>query len=185
MERIARTLTLVCLIFAAHTLPDVAHAEIPSMQALAEDAGRKASECKRAGLHNRRAGKEAKWADECTSTCSHAYSLLSRAYRTHQDKQNREMALAQMERCKQAYSVNRSPESAPVEEEITMPATIEEMAAQMLTMKSTRKLKNDPCVAGANAIQRRKIGREQARHFWDGCVRNYKSEMEMRRMFGP
>ena len=179
MRKLTRCLISICLMLAGYASIDTVAADTLSMSAFAREAAEKARECHRAAHDSRKAGqRDTQRADECTAACRQA-SIL---YKRQGEGQKRQRA--QMERCTQVYNNYKSPESAPVEEEITMPTTVEEMATRMSAMKSKGRLKNDPCVAGVNAIHHRQFGLEQAKHYWEGCVRNYKSRMQAKRLYG-
>ncbi|TCK17691.1 hypothetical protein DFR30_0932 [Thiogranum longum] len=182
MQKIIRYLTSACLFFAGYVSTGVVYADASSMQALADDAVGKARECSQASAMNRKTGQyNNTLVDECSLACSRAYQGLSGSNRK---PPSQEQQLAQMERCKRAYNNYKSPETASVEDEITMPTTVEEMATRMSAMKREGRTKNDPCVDGVKGIRHRQLGLEQAKLFWNRCVQRYKMDMKMRRATG-
>ena len=181
MNKITRCLISACLIFAGYVSTGVVYADASSMKALADDAVGKASECSQASALNRKAGQyNNTLVDECSLACSRAYQDLSDSNRK---PPSQERQLAQMERCKQAYSDYKSPETAPVEED-AMPTTVEEMATRMSTMKTGKRANREYCAPGVTAIRHRKIDLKQAKRFWDGCLRGHKQYMQQNRMYG-
>lgn len=181
MNKTTGCLVSACLFFADYVSTGVVYADTSSMKVLAEDALEKSRECSQASARNRKAGQyNNTLVDECSLVCSRAYQNLSGS-----DKKppNQERQLAQMERCKQAYSDYKSPETAPVDED-AMPATLEEMATRMSTMKTGKRANREYCAPGVAAIRHRKIDLKQAKRYWDGCLRGHKQYMQQNRMYG-
>jgi|GEM_PF-3146473 len=186
MKTITRCLISACLIFADYVSTGVVYADASSMKALADDALEKTRECRLVSQNSINAGQKNRLANECSGACNAAHSLLSRQgnFKPAQQKQKTREKLAQMERCKQAYSDFKSPETAPVEEEDAMPTTVEEMATRMSTMKTGKRANREYCAPGVTAIRHRKIDLKQAKRFWDGCLRGHKQYMQQNRMYG-
>jgi len=185
MNKITGYLTSVCLIFAGYVSTGVVYADASSMKALADDALEKTRECRLVSQNSINAGQKNRLANECSGACNAAHSLLSRQgnFKPAQQKQKTREKLAQMERCKQAYSDYKSPETAPAEED-AMPTTVEEMATRMSTMKTGKRANREYCAPGVAAIRHRKIDLKQAKRFWDGCLRGHKQYMQQNRMYG-
>ena len=182
MNKITRCLISACLIFAGYVSPGVVHADASSMQALAADAVEKSRECSQASAMNRKAGQyNNTLVDECSVVCSRAYSLLTDRYK---NPPSQAQQLDQVERCNRAYSNYKSPETAPIEEEFTMPTTVEEMVSRMSAMKREGRTSSNPCLQGVKAIRQRKLGLEQSKFLWNRCVQQYKMDMKMRRATG-
>ena len=182
MKKITRCLISVCLIFAGYVSTGVVYADASSMKALADDALEKSRECSQASARNRKAGQyNNTLVDECSLACSRAYQDLSDSNRK---PPNQERQLAQMERCKRAYNNYKSPETASFEDEIAMPATVEEMASKMSAMKRKGKSNSNPCLDGEKAIRQRHFDLERAKYYWGRCVQQYKMDMKMRRVTG-
>jgi len=180
MNRKTGYLLTASLFLTAYASTGVVQADTVSMQALAEDALGKSRECSQVSSLNRNAGQyNNTLVDKCSLACSRAHSLLAER---HKYPPSQEQQLAQVGRCKQAYNNYKSPETASVEEEISMPTTVEEMVSRMPAMK--REGKRDSCVKGVKLIQRKQLGLEQAKYHWNRCVRQYKQDMKMRRANG-
>lgn len=185
MNMVARCLTSACLIFAGYVSTGVVYAEASFMKALADDAAEKNRECRFAFRDSMNAGRENRLAFECYGACNAAQSLLSSQENLEptQQKEKDQEKQAQMERCEEAYSYYKSPETAPAEED-AMPTTVEEMAARMSVMKTGKRANREYCAPGMTAIRHRKIDLEQAKRYWEGCLRGHKQYMQQNRMYG-
>jgi len=185
MNKTTGCLVSACLFFAGYISTGVVYADASSMQALAEDALGKTRECRLAAQDSINAGQKNRLANECSGACNAAHSLLSRQgnFKPAQQKQKTREKLAQMERCKQAYSDYKSPETVPVDED-AMPTTLEEMATRMSTMKTGKRANREYCAPGVAAIRHRKIDLKQAKRYWDGCLRGHKQYIQQNKMYG-
>jgi len=183
MHKIFRCLISACLFFAGYISTGVVYADASSMKALADDALGKSRECSQASALNHKTGQSNNntLVDECSLACSQAFQDLSDSNRK---PPSQERQLAQIERCKRAYNNYKSPETASFEDEISMPTTVEEMASRMSAMKRNYRSYSNPCLDGEKAIRQRQISFEQAKHFWNRCVQQYKMDMKMRRATG-